>query len=92
MIFCELLSEANVPWNYGHHQQEVAIKWGGNCVVINIVGNSSLWKRVIAWGRSRAASAHGIIWGDAGQNKHGPDKEEFSAECHSVDCSGDSKV
>ena len=33
--------------------------------------NSSLWKRVIAWERSRAASAYGIIWGDAGQNKHG---------------------
>ena len=32
--------------------------------------NSSLWKRVIAWERSRAASAYGIIWGDAGQNKH----------------------
>ena len=32
---------------------------------------SSLWKRVIAWERSRAASANGIIWGDAGQNKHG---------------------
>ena len=32
---------------------------------------SSLWKRVIAWGRSRAASTYGIIWGDAGQNKHG---------------------
>ena len=33
--------------------------------------NSSLWKRVIAWGRSRAASTYGIIWEDAGQNKHG---------------------
>ena len=33
--------------------------------------NSSLWKRVIAWERSRAASVYGIIWGDAGQNKHG---------------------
>ena len=33
--------------------------------------HSSLWKRVIAWERSRAASAYGIIWGDAGQNKHG---------------------
>ena len=43
---------------------------------------------MIAWERSRAASAYGIIWGDAGQNKRG----EFSAECHSVDCSGDSKV
>ena len=31
-------------------------------------------------GRSRAASAYGIIWGDA------------KAECHSLDCSGDSKV
>ena len=33
--------------------------------------HSSLWKRVIAWERSLAASAYGIIWGDAGQNKHG---------------------
>ena len=32
---------------------------------------SSLWKRVIAWGRSRATSAYGIIWGDAGQDKQG---------------------
>ena len=24
---------------------------------------------MIAWGRSRATSTHGIIWGDAGQNK-----------------------
>ena len=24
---------------------------------------------MIAWGRSRAASADGIIWGDAGQSK-----------------------
>ena len=49
--------------------------------------NSSLWKRVIVWGRSRTARAHGIIWGDAGQNK-----EEFSAECCGVDCNDDSKV
>ena len=46
--------------------------------------HSSLWKRVIAWERIRAASAYGIIWGDAGQ--------EFSVKCHSVNCSGDSKV
>ena len=25
--------------------------------------NSPLWKRVIAWERSRAASGYGIIWG-----------------------------
>ena len=42
----------------------------------------SLWKRVIAWERSRAAIGYGIIWGDADRNK----QEEFSAECHSVDC------
>ena len=36
-----------------------------------ITSYSSLWKRVLAWERSRAASAYGIIWGDAGQNKHG---------------------
>ena len=44
--------------------------------------NSPLWKRVIAWERSRVASGYGIIWGDADRNK----QEEFSAECHSVDC------
>ena len=43
---------------------------------------SPLWKRVIAWERSHAASGYGIIWGDADRNK----QEEFSAECHSVDC------
>ena len=44
--------------------------------------NSPLWKRVIAWARSRAASGYGIIWGDTARNK----QEEFSAECHSVNC------
>ena len=33
--------------------------------------NSSLWKRVIAWERSRAAGGYGIIWGDADRNKQG---------------------
>ena len=33
--------------------------------------NSSLWKRVIAWERSRAASGYGIIWGDADRKKRG---------------------
>ena len=33
--------------------------------------NSPLWKRVIAWERSRAASGYGIIWGDADRNKQG---------------------
>ena len=42
---------------------------------------SPLWKRVIAWERSRPASGYGIIWGDADRNK----QEEFSAECHSMD-------
>ena len=42
---------------------------------------------MIAWERGRAASAYGIIWGGRGSNM-----AEFSAECHSVDCSGDSKV
>ena len=42
---------------------------------------SSLWKRVIAWERSRAASGYGIIWGEADRNK----QEGFSAECQSVD-------
>ena len=31
--------------------------------------HSSLWKRVTAWERSRAASGCGIIWGDADRNK-----------------------
>ena len=43
--------------------------------------NSPLWKRVIAWERSRAASGYGIIWGDADRNK----QEQFSAECLSID-------
>ena len=42
--------------------------------------NSPLWKRAIAWERSRAASGYGTIWGDADRNK-----KEFSTECHSVD-------
>ena len=33
--------------------------------------NSPLWKRVIAWERSHAASGYGIIWGDADRNKPG---------------------
>ena len=31
--------------------------------------NSSLWKRVIAWERSRAASGYGIVPGDADQTR-----------------------
>ena len=44
---------------------------------------------MIAWERSPAASGYGIIWGTQTETN----KKEFnSAECHSVDCSGDSKV
>ena len=50
--------------------------------------NNSLWKRVIAWERSRTASVYGIIWGTQVKTNI----VKFSAECHSVDCSGDSKV
>ena len=50
--------------------------------------NSPLWKRVIAWERSRPASGYGIIWGDADRNK----QEEFSAECHSMDCNNKIEV
>ena len=50
--------------------------------------NNSLWKREIAWERSRAASAYGIIWGTQVKTNI----VKFRAECHSVDCSGDSKV
>ena len=32
--------------------------------------NSSLWKKVVAWERSRTASGCGIIWGDADRNKY----------------------
>ena len=46
------------------------------------VGNSPLWKRVIAWERTRAASGYGIIWGGTQIETN---KEEFSTECHSVD-------
>ena len=42
---------------------------------------------MIAWGQSRAASAHGIIEGMRVKTN----KEEFSAECRGVDCSDDSK-
>ena len=42
------------------------------------LSNSIAHFGVIAWERSRAASANGIIWGDAGQNK--------------LDCSADSEV
>ena len=49
---------------------------------------SPLWKRVIAWERSRAASAYGIVWGKESKTN----MEEFSAECHSVDSSGDSNA
>ena len=43
---------------------------------------------MIAWGRSRAASAYGLFGGTEIKTN----MEEFSAECHSVDCSGDSTV
>ena len=49
--------------------------------VKEILRNSRLWKRVIAWERSRAASGYGIIWGDADRTN----KEEFSAECNRLD-------
>ena len=52
---------------------------------------SSLWKRVVGCpglGRRRAASAYGIIWGMQVKTN----MAEFRAECHSVDCSGGSKV
>ena len=35
------------------------------------ITHSSLWKREIAWERSRAASGYGVIWGDADRNKQG---------------------
>ena len=57
---------------------EISRKWFN----LQKQNNSPLWKRVIAWERSRAASGYEIIWGDADRNK----QEEFSAEFHSVDC------
>ena len=56
-------------------------KYTDFCRMTTVV-HSPLWKRVIAWERSRAASGYGIIWGDADRNK----QEEFGAECHSMDC------
>ena len=44
---------------------------------------------MIVWGRGRAASAYGIVWGDAEQNKYGG---ILCGIGHSVDSSGDSKV
>ena len=41
---------------------------------------SALWKRVIAWERSRAASGYGIIWGTQIETN----KEEFSAELNVI--------
>ena len=43
---------------------------------------------MIAWERSRATSAYGIICGTQVKTN----MTEFSAECHSLDCSGDRKV
>ena len=43
---------------------------------------------MIAWERSRAQAVMGLFGGTQIETN----KEEFSAECHSVDCSGDSKV
>ena len=44
---------------------------------------------MIAWKRSRAASGYGILWGGTQIETN---KKECSTECHSVDCSDDSKV
>ena len=65
-------------WVYLHHLGDF-VKLDLHFMTMWI--NSPLWKRVIAWERSCAASGYGIIWGDADRNK----QEEFSAECHSVD-------
>ena len=54
----------------------------------SVLFNSSHWKRVIAWERSRAASGYGIIWGMQVKTN----MAEFSAESHGVDCSGDWKA
>ena len=61
---------------YRRVQQHIKLLWE-----IAATFNTSLWKRVIGWERSRAASGYGIIWWDADRNK----QEEFSVECHSVD-------
>ena len=31
----------------------------------HVLPYSPLWKRAVAWNRSRHASAYGIVWGDA---------------------------
>ena len=46
---------------------------------------------MIAWDRSRTVAPQAVM-GLFGGTQIETNKEEFSAECHSVDCSGDSKV
>ena len=50
--------------------------------------NSPLWKRVIAWDEVAPQALMGLFGGTQSKTN----MEEFSAECHSVDSSGDSKV
>ena len=67
-----------MEWN------ESTIEWKKG----TIQWNSSLWKRVIA----RDEVAPQALMGLFGGTQIKTNKEEFSAECHSVDCSSDSKV
>ena len=59
----------------GHYCPRGMFKNSTICIlVLGYFGNtlySSLWKRVIAWERSRAGSGYGIFWGDADRNKEG---------------------
>ena len=47
-------------------------------------GNSNrhFWKRLIAWERSRAASAYGIIWGEGGGGAVKTWQKFNSAKCY----------
>ena len=49
----------------------VVVAFVNDTRIIEVKGMSSLWKRMIAWGQSCAASAYGIIWEDAGHIKRG---------------------
>ena len=66
----------------------IGIKMRSRIYIRLHIANSLLWKRVIAWERSRVASGYGIIWGTQVETN----MAEFSAESRGVDCSGDRKV
>ena len=36
---------------------------------VRAIPHSPIWKRAVAWNRSRRASAYGTVWRDAGKKK-----------------------